>query len=88
MIICYLNKMLQVVELKPDGKKIPVTNENRVEYIHRMSDYLLNKRVRQLNDYNSLSLSQCFSELVKVLSILLSLHADSRSVRCVSRGPI
>ena len=42
--------MLQVVELKPDGKKIPVTNENRVEYIHRMSDYLLNKRVRHPTD--------------------------------------
>ena len=82
MIICYLNKMLQVVELKPDGKKIPVTNENRVEYIHRMSDYLLNKRVRHPTD-------EVPRDLVKpCLSVHLLFHLDSRSVRCVSGGSV
>jgi len=32
-------------ELKPNGSNIPVTNGNRIEYIHLMSDYKLNKQV-------------------------------------------
>ncbi|XP_006002235.1 ubiquitin-protein ligase E3C isoform X2 [Latimeria chalumnae] len=36
----------QVVELKPDGKDIPVTNANRIAYIHLVADYRLNKQIR------------------------------------------
>lgn len=35
----------EIVELKPNGKNIPVTSQNRIEYIHLMADYRLNKQV-------------------------------------------
>lgn len=35
----------QIVELKPGGKNIQVNAENRIEYIHLMADYRLNKQV-------------------------------------------
>ena len=35
----------QVVELKPGGRDIPVTNSNRISYIHLVADYRLNKQV-------------------------------------------
>ncbi|RWS07895.1 ubiquitin-protein ligase E3C-like protein [Dinothrombium tinctorium] len=36
----------EVVELKPGGSNIPVTAQNRIEYIHLMADYRLNKQIR------------------------------------------
>ncbi|KAL6424110.1 hypothetical protein ACFW04_009767 [Cataglyphis niger] len=36
----------RVDELKPSGTNIPVTNHNRIEYIHLMADYKLNKQIR------------------------------------------
>lgn len=36
----------RVDELKPSGANIPVTNHNRIEYIHLMADYKLNKQIR------------------------------------------
>lgn len=41
----------RVEELKPSGANIPVTNHNRIEYIHLMADYKLNKQIR----------AQCFA---------------------------
>lgn len=35
-----------IENLKPDGANIAVTNSNRIEYIHLMSDYKLNKQIR------------------------------------------
>uniref|UniRef100_UPI00358F7F7F ubiquitin-protein ligase E3C isoform X1 n=1 Tax=Myxine glutinosa TaxID=7769 RepID=UPI00358F7F7F len=37
----------QVVELKSGGKDIPVTNANRIAYIHLVADYRLNRQMRQ-----------------------------------------
>lgn len=37
-----------IENLKPDGANIAVTNSNRIEYIHLMSDYKLNKQVSAL----------------------------------------
>lgn len=37
----------RVAELKPDGANITVTNQNRIEYIHLMADYKLNKQIRK-----------------------------------------
>lgn len=34
-----------VVELKPGGKDICVTNENKLQYIHAIADYKLNRQV-------------------------------------------
>ncbi|CAL7940939.1 unnamed protein product [Xylocopa violacea] len=36
----------RIDELKPGGANIPVTNYNRIEYIHLMADYKLNKQIR------------------------------------------
>ncbi|KAG5444561.1 Ubiquitin-protein ligase E3C [Clonorchis sinensis] len=33
------------IELKPGGRQIPVTNENRVEYMHLVAYYKLNKQI-------------------------------------------
>lgn len=38
---------MQVVELKPNGQNIPVTNYNRLEYIHLLADYKLNKQIKR-----------------------------------------
>lgn len=35
----------ETIELKPGGRQIPVTEENRVEYMHLMAYYKLNKQV-------------------------------------------
>lgn len=36
---------LQIEDLKPGGTNIPVTAENRIEYIHLVADYKLNRYV-------------------------------------------
>lgn len=36
----------KIIELKPNGSEIPVTAQNRIEYIHLMADYILNKQIR------------------------------------------
>ena len=37
--------LFKIEELKPGGRNIPVTADNRIEYIHLMADYKLNKQV-------------------------------------------
>ena len=49
-----------MIELKPGGHDIVVTNQNRIEYIHLMADYRLNKQV-----CNSISIIM-FSKLLCV----------------------
>ena len=34
-----------IIELKPGGKDVSVTNENKMQYIHAMADYKLNRQV-------------------------------------------
>lgn len=36
---------MSVIELKPGGKDISVTNENKMQYIHAMADYKLNRQI-------------------------------------------
>ncbi|XP_028158775.1 ubiquitin-protein ligase E3C [Ostrinia furnacalis] len=36
----------RIEELKPGGSNIPVTAENRIEYIHLVADYKLNRQIR------------------------------------------
>ncbi|BFZ16582.1 hypothetical protein BsWGS_19621 [Bradybaena similaris] len=36
----------KVEELKPGGRNIPVTHANKIEYIHLMADYRINKQIR------------------------------------------
>ncbi|CAG9581613.1 unnamed protein product [Danaus chrysippus] len=36
----------RIDELKPGGANIPVTAENRIEYIHLVADYKLNRQIR------------------------------------------
>ncbi|KAJ6840077.1 E3 ubiquitin-protein ligase UPL7 [Iris pallida] len=37
-----------VNELKPGGRDIPVTNENKLQYVHAMADYKLNRQLLPL----------------------------------------
>lgn len=37
-----------VTELKPGGRVISVTNENKLQYVHAMADYKLNRQVRHV----------------------------------------
>lgn len=37
----------KVVELKPNGVNIPVTNYNRLEYIHKLANYKLNTQIKK-----------------------------------------
>lgn len=37
----------RVIELKPNGANIPVTNYNRLEYIHRLADLKLNTQIKK-----------------------------------------
>jgi ubiquitin-protein ligase E3 C len=37
----------KLVELKPGGKDISVTNDNKIEYMHLLSDYKLNKQIHE-----------------------------------------
>ena len=39
----------KVENLKPGGQDILVTGSNRIEYIHLMADYRLNKQVLDLD---------------------------------------
>lgn len=34
-----------VIELKPGGKDISVTDENKMQYVHAVADYKLNRQV-------------------------------------------
>lgn len=36
-----------MINLKPNGSNIPVTNYNRLEYIHLLADYKLNKQIKK-----------------------------------------
>lgn len=38
----------KIVELRPGGADIPVTNENKLQYVHAMADYKLNRQVNSL----------------------------------------
>ena len=67
-----------VEEMKPGGANIPVTNENRIEYIHLMADYKLNRQIRSqcnafrqgLSDVINLDWLRMFSH--RELQILVS----------------
>ena len=58
LILTHAVAYLQVYELKPGGSNIVVTAANRIEYIHLMADFRLNKQV-------SLRLMHVSLEIVK-----------------------
>ncbi|GFP90797.1 E3 ubiquitin-protein ligase upl7 [Phtheirospermum japonicum] len=41
-----------VIELKPGGKDICVTNENKLQYVHAMADYKLNRQLLSGGDHD------------------------------------
>ena len=47
-LIQFFINSFQVVELKPGGKDICVDNSNKIEYIHLMADYKLNRQVHSV----------------------------------------
>lgn len=50
-----------VIELKHGGKDISVTNENKMQYVHAIADYKLNRQVT-----NCLSVTQFLFYLVLI----------------------
>ena len=36
-----------MIDLKPNGRDIAVTDENRIEYIHLVANYKLNKQINE-----------------------------------------
>lgn len=36
----------EIIQLKPNGSQLPVTNDNKIEYVHLVADYRLNKQIR------------------------------------------
>lgn len=52
-----------VIELKPGGKDTCVTNENKMQYVHAMADYKLNRQV-------------CNYFLFEILEFYLCFHLD------------
>ncbi len=44
----------QVVDLKPNGASIPVTEANKIEYVHLVANYKLNRQVSRLSSYVNL----------------------------------
>ncbi|KAG5556744.1 hypothetical protein RHGRI_007120 [Rhododendron griersonianum] len=39
-----------IIELKPGGKDVCVTNENKLQYVHAMADYKLNRQILPLSN--------------------------------------
>jgi len=39
-----------IIELKPGGKDVYVTNENKLQYVHAMADYKLNRQILPLSN--------------------------------------
>ncbi|CAB3256415.1 unnamed protein product [Arctia plantaginis] len=59
----------RIEELKPGGANIPVTAENRIEYIHLVADYKLNKQIRsQCNAFKSGLTSVVSAEWLRMFS--------------------
>ncbi|XP_047041902.1 ubiquitin-protein ligase E3C [Helicoverpa zea] len=59
----------RIEELKPGGANIPVTAENRIEYIHLVADYKLNKQIRsQCNAFKRGLVSVVSAEWLRMFS--------------------
>ena len=39
---------IQTIDLKPNGSALPVTDDNKFEYIHLVANYRLNRQVHPL----------------------------------------
>lgn len=56
-----------VIELKPGGKDVSVTNENKLQYIYAIADFKLNRQVYTICTSNSRSLCVCIRNLTLFL---------------------
>ena len=45
-----------IIELRPGGKDTLVTNENKLQYIHAMADYKLNRQVCKIGCYKLIAI--------------------------------
>ncbi|KAK4392122.1 E3 ubiquitin-protein ligase UPL7, partial [Sesamum angolense] len=66
-----------VVELKPGGKDISVTNENKLQYVHAMADYKLNRQILPFSNafYRGLTdlISPSWLKLFNAMSLIRAL---------------
>lgn len=52
-------------ELRPGGKSISVTNDNKLHYVHAMADFKLNRQVRALVHFLFLMICEVFLCITK-----------------------
>lgn len=65
-----------VIELKPGGKDACVTNENKLQYVHAMADYKLNRQVFLC------ILLLCWN-LFPCISLMQAVIADTPLFKCI-----
>ncbi|XP_013916108.1 PREDICTED: probable E3 ubiquitin-protein ligase HECTD2 [Thamnophis sirtalis] len=73
--------VIKCYDLKPDGDKIPVTNENRKEYVQLYVDFLLNKSIYKqfaafYYGFHSVCASYALMELAHGLNELLAYEGN------------
>ena len=61
-------------ELKPNGRNIVVNNDNRIEYVHLMADYKLNRQVSVLWGRQEILWKCNMSGSPKVFVLVISVH--------------
>ncbi|KRT78249.1 hypothetical protein AMK59_6682 [Oryctes borbonicus] len=68
----------RVVELKPNGSNIPVTNDNRLEYIHRLADLKLNAQIKR----QCAAFREGLNSVVPILWLKLFNHNELQVIIC------
>ncbi|GJQ86440.1 hypothetical protein Trydic_g10347 [Trypoxylus dichotomus] len=68
----------RVVELKPNGSNIPVTNDNRLEYIHRLADLKLNAQIKR----QCAAFREGLDSVVPILWLKLFNHNELQVIIC------
>lgn len=67
----------EVVDLIPDGRNIPVTNENKTEYVRLIADQRLSIEIK---DQMAVRLDLCFSERLWTISLMESFFAFEKAM--------
>ena len=67
------------MELKPNGRNISVTDENRIEYIHLVANYKLNRQINK-------QVSEFRAGLVNVIDLEWLRMFDANELRILISG--
>lgn len=78
-----LGGKMVVAELRPGGKNMPVTNENKLQYVHAMADYKLNRQVCCLFNLTMQDTLLTFNQRLFFKLIFHFQFADSSFCKCI-----